>query len=191
METRTCSRCGETKPVSDFGKHKGQPNDIRYECKKCSTRASAEWKKRNPEKNREAQRRWHAAHPEWSKERAKRYYQKHKERLNKGHAEYNSRNPVKRMNYYRKHKFGMPYGTYEAMLAAQDGVCAICGSADPKRRGTQNFCVDHCHTTGKVRGLLCYSCNTALGHLNDDPEKIRKLISYLSKYSSESTRIGY
>jgi len=75
-------------------------------------------------------------------------------------------------------KYGVALSDYERMLAAQGGVCAICGCTE----GTQHnrvFHVDHCHSTGRVRGLLCRGCNHVLGHLKDDADKLRKAVEYL------------
>lgn len=58
-----------------------------------------------------------------------------------------------------KYKFGLTLDQYNEMLAAQGGVCAMCGGLDPIR----NLAVDHDHKTGAIRGLLCGTCNTALG----------------------------
>lgn len=63
------------------------------------------------------------------------------------------------------------------MLSAQGGTCAICKSPDPKGKG--KFHVDHCHSTGRVRGLLCHACNLALGHMHDDPVRLREAALYL------------
>jgi hypothetical protein len=67
---------------------------------------------------------------------------------------------------------------YESMLLRQKGVCAICDTPDPKGP-TSKFVVDHCHDTGKIRGLLCNHCNTGLGKLGDSVESLRKVIRYL------------
>jgi hypothetical protein len=70
---------------------------------------------------------------------------------------------------------------YDAMLAEQDGHCATCPATDPgNSRRSVYFCVDHSHTTGEVRGLLCHNCNTALGLLKDDPERLANLIKYVA-----------
>ena len=63
---------------------------------------------------------------------------------------------------------------YDLMLARQRGVCAVCGE-QPARR----LCVDHCHVTGKVRGLLCSPCNLAIGQLKDSPARLRKAAAYV------------
>jgi Recombination endonuclease VII len=69
--------------------------------------------------------------------------------------------------------YGISLAGYEALFARQGGACAIC-----KRSGLP-LCVDHCHVTGWVRGLLCRSCNTALGFLRDDPRVVTAAGAYL------------
>jgi len=71
-------------------------------------------------------------------------------------------------------KYGVTIEQYQTMLEAQDGRCAIC-----RRESEKPLCVDHNHETGKVRGLLCWHCNIALGKLQDDPEVVRAALNYL------------
>jgi hypothetical protein len=75
-------------------------------------------------------------------------------------------------------KYGIDRPTFEAMVAKQGGACAICGG-QPNGKGDR-FHVDHCHTSGRIRGLLCHSCNTGLGLFADDPARLRAAITYLS-----------
>jgi hypothetical protein len=67
----------------------------------------------------------------------------------------------------------MSLADYEAMLERQRGACAICKKSD------EALCVDHCHACGKVRGLLCAKCNSALGFCNDSPEHLLAAVAYL------------
>ena len=95
--------------------------------------------------------------------------------------------------YYRiqrpsklKRMYGITADDYYAMLKSQDGGCAVCGSKNPRARGYKKnngsaFCVDHCHSTGRVRGLLCTACNRALGLIRDDPSVAAKMADYLRK----------
>ena len=78
--------------------------------------------------------------------------------------------------YFRavRRKYGLTREAYEALLAHQDGRCAICGGVPTKR-----LRVDHCHQTGKVRGLLCDLCNSGIGKLRDDPDRLARAIEYL------------
>lgn len=76
-----------------------------------------------------------------------------------------------------KKSFGITVQQYDEMLDAQGGCCALCGSDFPGGRG--RFVVDHCHETGKIRGLLCNLCNVGLGALRDSPQLLQKAIQYL------------
>lgn len=82
-----------------------------------------------------------------------------------------------------KHKYGITLAEYKCMLDKQHGCCAICAVKENNAsfgvNKTLNFAVDHCHTTGKVRGLLCNQCNRALGMLNDDIKLVIKALDYL------------
>jgi hypothetical protein len=62
------------------------------------------------------------------------------------------------------------------MLDEQGGVCALC--RDPAK---ESLVIDHCHTTGSVRGLLCHHCNVGLGFLRDDPDVMAAAIEYLRR----------
>lgn len=78
-------------------------------------------------------------------------------------------------------KYGMSLVEFNAMLDLQSGVCALCGSTSRGFRTRPGLVVDHCHATGKVRGLLCGDCNTALGRFNDDPALLRRALDYLER----------
>jgi hypothetical protein len=73
--------------------------------------------------------------------------------------------------------FGISYQEYLKMLEAQQGACAICGTTDTGKR--KAFAVDHCHDTGKIRGLLCSNCNTGIGNLRDNIKLLERAIEYL------------
>lgn len=81
-----------------------------------------------------------------------------------------------------KVSYGITQEQYNDMLEVQEFACAICGHKDTMWK--INLCVDHDHSTGKVRGLLCDPCNTAIGHLKDDPEIISKALAYV-RYHKE------
>lgn len=79
-----------------------------------------------------------------------------------------------------KKKYGLTLDDFEQMRQSQGGGCAICRSTEEK------LVVDHCHSTGKVRGLLCGSCNTGIGHLGDTAESVSRAVSYLRSAESEA-----
>jgi hypothetical protein len=84
---------------------------------------------------------------------------------------------AKREMHYRQ-RYGINIEQYDKMLQEQEGCCKICKIPHTSLR--KRMAVDHCHSTGKVRGLLCDSCNKGLGHFKDDLELLSKAIDYLS-----------
>jgi hypothetical protein len=77
-------------------------------------------------------------------------------------------------------RFGLSANEYRGMLAQQGGVCAICCQFCSARK---HLAVDHCHKTGKVRGLLCNSCNTGLGMLQDSARLLAAAQAYLAGHA--------
>jgi hypothetical protein len=130
------------------------PDKVKASIKKYTStdeyRAKAREKMRQrraekPDENREYCRRWYKANPD--KVRAQKL----------------------------KSQYGLTPEQWDAMFAAQGGVCAACGSV-PARP-----VVDHCHSTGKVRGIVCDPCNLILGHADDDPNHLRQVAAYLER----------
>lgn len=80
--------------------------------------------------------------------------------------------------YYLRHQFGLTVEQFQALNDAQGGRCAICGVVPSGR--FKRLSVDHDHRTGRFRGLLCWWCNRGIGFLQDDPEKMRGAIAYLT-----------
>jgi hypothetical protein len=92
-----------------------------------------------------------------------------------------------RSRKYELHRlYGLTLEEYEIMLIKQNYSCAACGTSQNSL--SRQLDVDHCHTTGKIRGLLCVSCNTALGLLKEDKERAKKLFQYLEYNSPKNTQ---
>lgn len=90
-------------------------------------------------------------------------------------------NPDKTKNLARVNRlrtYGITLEVYEEMLAAQNNCCAICGNTPNGR----TLSVDHDHETKKPRGLLCLTCNTAIGYLQDSPDILRQAALYLDSH---------
>ena len=115
-------------------------------------------------------------------ERAKRvaymriWREENRERHNELARQSHERNKHKHVEVNRQRRlkkvYGLEFGQYEKMLEAQDGKCFFCGGKSGKRR----FHVDHCHTTGRVRMLLCGPCNGALGWYEIYKERANKYL---------------
>lgn len=82
----------------------------------------------------------------------------------------------------RKLDYGITSEQYDEIFINQNGVCAICGG--PPVGNRKSLSVDHDHTTGKIRGLLCNKCNSALGMIGDSPLHAKALMEYLIKYEA-------
>lgn len=83
---------------------------------------------------------------------------------------------------YLKRTYGIDAAEYGRMHDEQEGLCAICGSEGFAMKDSHKLklVVDHCHGTGRVRGLLCHNCNRALGLFKDNTESLTKAINYLT-----------
>jgi len=93
----------------------------------------------------------------------KLYYQNNKKKIIKRNQDYRKNNPNVRRQRELK-KIGFTLDLYNLMLENQNGLCALCGTDNPGGVWNQ-WAPDHDHKTGKARGVLCFSCNTTIGHI--------------------------
>ena len=96
-----------------------------------------------------------------------------------GYEEYMS--PLRRKSHL-KVRYGITDDDYRTMLASQGGGCAICKTTEPGNGKSDWFDVDHCHTTGKVRSLLCRNCNVTVGVVEKKADLIKKIHDYLARH---------
>jgi Recombination endonuclease VII len=129
-------------------------------------------------KIREHMQAYREAHRQKIRERAKAHYQAHKEAITeRARASRQARrqnNDPLLWNANLKRLYGISAAEYDALLAKQGGVCAIC-----RKHSKRRLCVDHCHLTGTVRGLLCDRCNVGLGYLKEDQASLVAALAYL------------
>lgn len=102
---------------------------------------------------------------------------------------YNTKYDSKRKNWRLKKRYGITLEEFNSILESQNHSCAICktptGEFSKQLGKERNLAVDHCHNTGKVRGILCYRCNMGLGYFNDNPMSLEQAINYLIIKRSE------
>lgn len=138
---KTCRRCGEEKPGSDFHRRAAAKDGLHSYCRPCNKDSVRDYR--------------------------------------------NNLDPRQIRNYHFRTRYGITVDEYEAMLAEQGNVCAVCGESNEqldKRNGRhRSLHVDHDHKTGNVRGLLCANCNTAIGLSQDSPERLRQMADYLER----------
>jgi ribosomal protein L34E len=131
----------------------GEPSTT-ARCASCNTRLRSYKKARTPE-----QKAKHAAYM----------------------REYYRNNPEKWRDEQLRRKYGITLDEYQKLFTKQHGECAICGSAIGEISRQRPLFVDHCHATGRVRGLLCGSCNRGIACFNDDPVRLRTAAKYLGR----------
>jgi hypothetical protein len=126
-------------------------------------------------------------HKETAKVKQKKYYNINREAILAKDKRWHETNPeeARRINKNSKLKstFGIDSEQYNSMLKLQSNVCAICKEPekvlDYRSKLLKALAVDHSRKTGKIRGLLCGSCNRAIGYLRDDPQLCRATALYL------------
>ena len=139
-----------------------------------------------PYKDKEKQREYWRKYQQQPKRVAykKKWFEANKERhAEQQRARYRA-NPEKYRQYFRNHRIKKVYSLsereYAEMVIRQGGKCGICGKEPSGEwHGDRSLNIDHCHATGKLRGLLCNKCNRAIGILGDTVESIERVMSYL------------
>lgn len=116
---------------------------------------------------------------ERNRQKCREWYQAHRAEAKVKNAARYQTDKARRAAVEREKKFGISQAAFDALLLAQSGRCAICRS--DKAGGRGGFAVDHCHITGRVRGLLCTNCNNGLGRFKDDPDRLIAAADYLRK----------
>lgn len=152
---KTCKNPGckhsNPQPAENFFNDKGFKDGKMSICKVCKQEKTYAWRAKNPTIYNRNAKKWRDKNPE------------------KQHA-----TDIKRL-------YGLPIEEYNKLLVSQNMTCAVCSTQhDPsKKRG--RLYVDHCHVTGKVRGLLCSAHNSMLGYAEDNTAVLKKAIEYLKR----------
>lgn len=141
------------------------------ERKQRKAQQQRDWRRDNPDVAKQVARDRYQRDPEAAARKVKAWRQAHPEQVR-----------LLQRSWSLRTKYGLTLEDYDALLKAQGGGCAICNASSPGGPKTsRHFPVDHDHTTGKVRGLLCNPCNKALGVFRDDPTLLLRALAYITK----------
>lgn len=154
---KVCSSCGISKNLSKFYKSKGGLYGVHSHCSICQQKSASKWMREHPD----YPAKWRSKHRGSVKESYRKWKESNPERVKE----------IQR-NWKRRKKYGMSAEEYEILCKSQNYRCAIC-------RGGGVLAVDHCHASGKYRGLLCLGCNKGLGFFQDSLEFLKKAVEYL------------
>lgn len=153
MDKKTCIRCNETKTAAEFGLRRDRGDLLNPRCRQCER-----------DRKRQYMNEYRAANRERSREISREHYR---------------RNKIRRRSQNRQSKYGVSDAVRDLVFADQGHCCGVCGSSQP---GPKDWSIDHCHATGKFRGVLCHSCNTGLGLFYDSVQSLEAAIAYLKKH---------
>lgn len=163
--TKLCSKCGICKPIHDFYRADEMRDGRRNECKRCMYLA----RHRHYEENRE---KYIRKAQEWKRKNPERYARSQRRRRERRDE---ARIRVERDQYLQR-TYGLALLDFEFLIVSQQGRCAICGKPDGKK-----LHIDHDHATGCIRGLLCGSCNRAMGLFHEDAARFEAAGEYLRR----------
>lgn len=147
LAIKMCRVCNKEKELVLFVKSKAFSTGYDNICLTCSREKVKLWRKQNPEKRKEQQKRENS-------------------------KDYNH-------NKHLKTVYGITRQEYMYLFNKQHGNCKICGKHQSEL--TKRLFVDHCHVTGKIRGLLCHHCNSMLGYSRDNIDILQLGINYLKE----------
>lgn len=115
------------------------------------------------------------------------FRQKQREAYRRHYLTHKDQYSLRARRQHLAEKYGVSLEFYDARYAELDGRCASCGlleiSTDPRNGKVRNLAVDHNHETGEIRDLICNACNTSLGLLKEDPERMEALAAYIRKHT--------
>lgn len=168
---KTCTRCNISKSVDEFSPRQG---GYASRCRACCLAVYHERYEPTPGSQRRKSD-WETRTKVCSKCEVRKSFDDYSKRA--GRKDYQSYCKACDAIYQRTKRLGITNDEFLAIMAQQADACGACG--DLLRMGTGQYAVDHCHKTGRVRGVLCGNCNLALGHLKDDPRRILALVEYL------------
>ena len=187
--TKLCRDCGERKPLSDFPRNRSREDGHGIYCKFCYSIRYREHRERKAAREGRRIRELHRVQlgfkrcprceqtlpiAQFGRNRASAdgattYCKPCHNAISKANRE---RRHGSTREYHLRRRYGIGQAEVDAMLAAQGGLCAACKIDEPQH-------VDHDHKTGRVRGMLCYLCNQALGNVRDEVQRLKGLIDYL------------
>jgi hypothetical protein len=143
------------------------------------TRAQ-EYYQRNREKLLEYSKRKYQENKESRRAAGRKWYNENREQALAANKRWMEANRDRRLGRSRKRRYGISESDFKSMLEKQGHKCACCGGDKPTTKW--GWHVDHCHATGKVRGILCHHCNVAIGCARDSPDRLRKMALYLDSH---------
>ncbi|GAA2378631.1 endonuclease VII domain-containing protein [Streptomyces viridochromogenes] len=184
-DSKRCSRCKQHLPRVAFASNKSMADGLQAYCREC---AAAYYRQRQEAKGKKVREKvsvplGHKRCPQCEEVKPHADWQRNRT-ASDGWASYcRACRAVRDRESHLKRRYGLTSVERDALVVSQGGVCCICLAALPEH-------VDHCHETGRVRGVLCFSCNAALGQFKDRPDVMRRAAAYVEGIAWKPTLVA-
>ncbi|WP_306953771.1 endonuclease VII domain-containing protein [Streptomyces sp. B4I13] len=186
---KKCGKCGRGLPLAAFARDRNRRDGLRAHCRECVAQYSAaHYRRRQEAVGRTVREKVDVPaghklcgrcgevkpHSEWHRNATA------SDGLS---TRCKACRAVQSRQGHLKRQYGLTEAERDELIVSQGGVCCICLAAVPQH-------VDHCHNTGRVRGVLCFSCNAALGQFKDRPDVIRRAAAYVEGIAWKPTLVA-
>lgn len=164
---RACNICKVILNIEEFPVDSSRKTGRAYRCTKCSLEQGARYRRLNKDSISEYGKKWYAKNKEKSAEKSRKWHEK---------------NIGKKRDKHLRKTYGISLVEYAKMVCDQNGLCLICNNPPTGSGRYEELFVDHDHATGRVRGLLCHGCNTALGMVKENTNTLSDMIDYIKYF---------
>lgn len=176
-----CGACKGEFPTSNFHKAVTTTRGYQYKCKDCVSILDTNPTPERKERKAKSLDQWRVDNPDKIKEQKRRHYEKHKDKIDQKAKDWYENNKERYVNNALLRKYGVTLEQYNLLRAQQDFRCAVCNMHETDV-GKKMF-VDHDHSTGKIRKLLCTRCNVGIGMLQDNPDIMECAAKYIRDHN--------
>ncbi|MFF1543238.1 endonuclease VII domain-containing protein [Streptomyces sp. NPDC058291] len=186
---KRCGKCGRGLPLAASARDRNRGDGLRAHCRECVAECSAAHYRRHQEARGRTVREKVVVPTGYKLCRTCGEVKPHGEWHRNATApdglstSCKACRAVQSRQGHLKRRYGLTEAERDELIVSRGGVCCICSAALPQH-------VDHCHKTGRVRGVLCFSCNAALGQFKDRPEAIRRAAAYVEGNAWKPTLVA-
>lgn len=177
---RTCNRCKQEKDRLDFPKNDHRNGNLATVCKECKNKRSKQLYNQDKKRVLEKMAKDRLENPEKYILKSRNRYENNVDKISIQRTKIRNDDPERFRSYWLKQKYGIDINDYNDLYLSQQGRCFLCGVHSSELN--KPLCVDHSHETGKIRSLLCLSCNTGLGQFKENILVMEKAIQYLKTH---------
>ncbi|MFJ8023865.1 endonuclease VII domain-containing protein [Streptomyces sp. NPDC096311] len=178
LEAKRCTGCGQELPLASFAADRNRRDGLQVRCRECVAEYSAAHYRRRREVLGKTVREkvdlpaGHKLCRTCGEVKPHSEWHRNSSASDGLSTQCKACRAIRGREDHLKRQYGLTEAERDEMVASQMGLCVICLKAPAVH-------VDHCHETGRVRGVLCFNCNSAIGKLGDDPDAVRRAAAYL------------